>query len=56
MLFLPAKGLIPEDQNTASLVSKAKKEQAQGKLFGPEAAQTQTFARSSTASLFHSAF
>ena len=57
MLFLPAKGLIPEDQKYSVFGVKAKKEQAQGKPFGPEAAKTLTFARSSTAQIrSHKAF
>jgi hypothetical protein len=39
------------DQHHSVFGFPAKKEQAQGKLFGPEAAQTQTFARSSSAHL-----
>jgi hypothetical protein len=52
MLFLPEKGWSSRIIKTASLVLKTKKEQAQGKPFGPEAAQTLTFARSSTAQSF----
>jgi len=49
--------LVLKDHKNSVFGPLAKKEQAQGKPFGPETAQTLTFARSSTAQIrSHKAF